>query len=250
MKHAITALLFALLPTLCPAQDSKPAPGKAATPFVVEPGEVSVPALIDRCATYLGRNILVTERELMIAAPGDQTIRLQQRLETDAKGCEAALANLLHTKGMALTWVDEKAGMMEVLNLAGPRSREVLQRAKSRLVEEVMAMPDFKMAVTTTVPLQHVNATIATNALRPFFASTGSAAPGGSLTIGNVGTGNAMVVSGIQSQVAQAIQLLQRVDVPPAAPSKMQVDLEARLAALEQRIKAIEDKLAAVAGGK
>ena len=33
--------------------------------------------------------------------------------------------------------------------------------------------------ILTTVPLKNINATIATNALRPFFASTGSPQGGG-----------------------------------------------------------------------
>jgi hypothetical protein len=239
---------FALFTTICPAQDSKAldARREASGQFTLEAGEVAVAGLIDRCAIFLGRNILSSPLELREVPPA----RLQQRITTDRDGCEELLAGILYSNGLALTWLNEKAGIMEVINLSGPRGREATMRAVTRSVEAVLARPELKTAVITTVPLQHINATIATNSLRPFFASTGGPAAGGTLTIANVGNSTALVLCGMQSQVAHAVQLLRTVDVQSKEPNALELELQARIQTFEARLKAIEDKLAGVSSGK
>jgi hypothetical protein len=114
-----------------------------------------------------------------------------------------------------------------------------------RSVDEVLARPDLKLPVLVMVPLKHINATIATNALRPFFASTGAPGGGGTLTLGNVGNSSAMLLTGMQDQVAQAIRLIRGCDVPPP-PEQMEQAANSgeRIQQLERRVKALEDKLA------
>ncbi|MFM1871352.1 MAG: hypothetical protein RL398_774 [Planctomycetota bacterium] len=207
-------------------------------PFRIEAGEVQIPDLIDRCAVYLDRNILVSPNEIAGVVP----VRLQRPIETDRDGCEELLAGMLTRSGHVLTVVDDKQGIYEVLNAMGPRGRELMGRAQQRTVEQVLARPRLKMPVTTTVSLQHINATIATNALRPFYASTGGMNVAGSLTLGNVGNAGSLLLSGLQDQVAQAIELVRRCDVP--SPDEAQAaTLEQRIVALEQRIAALERAL-------
>ena len=151
------------------------------------------------------------------------------------------LASMLHRSGLALTRADGK-GTLEVLNMQGPRGRDVTSRAETLTLEQVLARPDRKMPVSTVVKLQHVNATIATNALRPFFASTGG--PVSSLTLGNVGNNSGMVLCGMQDQVVQAIRMLREVDLP-ATPEEVarQKSNSSRVEDLEKRVKALEEKL-------
>ncbi|MFO1032441.1 MAG: hypothetical protein U1F60_15270 [Planctomycetota bacterium] len=241
MKPA--ALVFALLTALPACIAQQPSSAVPKDPFRLPAGEVKIPALIDQCAAYLGANILWTAQELQ--GPGDMpSVKLQHPIETYRDGCEELLATLLVRSGFALVWLDEKGSMMEVVNMNGARGREVWMRAQERTVEAVLARPNLKMPVTVMMPLEHINAPIATNALRPFFASVGPVSP--SLTIGNVGNNRAMLISGMQDQVVQAIRLLQKCDIPggtdmPGMP--VAVDGE-RVQRLEQRVKALEDQLA------
>lgn len=248
----VSALLpqgIAQAPTAQIPGGTAPAPaGKAATAatFVLEAGDVKIGDLIDRAATFLQWNILVNPQELS-SASGAGIFKLQQRVETDAQGCQELLASLLGTSGFALTSLDEKKSLYEVISMFGPRNREVFNRSVNRSPEEILARPDLRMAVTTVVQLQHINATIATNALRPFFASTGSPNGGSSLTLGNVGNNTGMLLSGMQDQVANAVRMLRLVDVPTAQPPTPglaeQIEaLQDRVAKLEKALEKLTDK--------
>ena len=68
---------------------------------------------------------------------------------------------------------------------------------------------------------------MATNSLRPFFASTGQV--GAPLTLGNVGNNRAMLLQGFTDQVAAAIRLLRTVDVPQEVRDTS-LDFEAQIA--------------------
>jgi hypothetical protein len=242
MKTAAT--LFALL-TLAPAGLAQPAtqaPPKE--PFVVEAGELTLSSLVDRSASYLGYNILLNPQE-MAAGPAPVTVRLQHALKLDRQECEEFLTIILHRSGFALVQLDDRGSMREIVSMSGPRAREVTARAVARTVDEVLARPSLKVPVTTVFELKHINATIATNALRPFFASTGAPTGGGTLTLGNVGNNSAMLLSGTQDLVAQAIRLLQRCDTPPPPEETAKAEaLLERIAQLEQRLQALEQKSA------
>jgi hypothetical protein len=232
------ALLPSLLAIACAGtsqQDPRPQPKE---PFVVEAGEIALPALIDRCAAYLDVNLVWPQAEVGAAAP----VRLQKAISTDRDGCLDFLADALYRNGLALTWANERLRIMEAIAMHGPRGREVTSRATTRTEAEVLARPWLRMPVTVTLPLQHINATIATNALRPFFASTGAPQAGSSLTIGNVGNCAAMIVSGMQDQVAQAIRVVRECDLP-AKPEAEMPQAQQRFAAIEKRLEALEAKL-------
>lgn len=242
MKPA--ALVFALLTALPACIAQQPSSAMPKDPFRLPAGEVQLPALIDQCAAYLGANIFWSPQELQASGPAP-SVKLQHPIETGRDGCEELLSTLLVRSGLALVWLDEKGTMMEVVNMSGQRGREVWMRAQERTVEAALARPNLKMPVTVMMPLEHINATIATNALRPFFASSGSSISP-SLTIGNVGSSRAMLICGMQDQVVQAIRLLQKCDVPGGSDMMGMpgsADAE-RIARLEQRVKALEEQLA------
>lgn len=234
--------LFALFAAAVPAiaQEAGSTPKEAPkAPFVVEAGEVAIPALVDRCAAHLACNILWDPRELV--GTGAPPLRLQQRVETDRDGCLEFLAEHLHRAGFALTWANEKNRTLEAIAMHGPRGREVLARAAVRSEQDVLARPTLRMPVAVTLPLQHINAVMATNALRPYFASTAGTAS--SLTLGVLGDSGSLVLSGMQDQVAQAIRLLREADKPRAgAPAP--ADITKRLEELERRVQALEARLA------
>ena len=245
-----TALVGVLLPALftvaTAAQDAKPVAAikvqaTAKAQFVMPAGETSIQDLVDNCAKHLSINILTNPQE---CAHG-QAIRLQKEIVTDSAGCKDLLTGLLYRAGFALTSVDEDLGLYEVIMMNGPRGREVMNRAKHRTIEQVLQRPTLKVAVTAVVELKHINAQLANNALRPFFASSGGHQVGGSLMIGNVGSASSLLLSGMQDQVAQAIRMIRICDVPQpepiahggATPPNIIVrKLEKRIAVLEKKL--------------
>ena len=242
LPRAAAVVLFATLCTRAPAlaqQDAvRPAVAQHATSgFVLEVGDHSLTELIEHAAKFLGRNILVGPQELA-AAGGGAGVSLQQRIDLDVPGCEDLLSSLLYARGFALVPLDEPRGFWEVIAISGSRGREIMNRALPRTPEQILARPALRIAVTTVVTLKHVNATIAVNSLRPFFASGGQQNPG--LALGSVGNGQAMLLTGFADQVAAAIRMIREADLPPSAPD---ADTQSRLQLLEQRVQALEAAL-------
>lgn len=239
MKTTLALFTVAALVPGCIAQE----PAAARKPLVVEAGETKLTDLVDRCATYLQWNVLMSDQE-MAGAP-TPPIRLQQRIEVDRAGCEELLTSMLARSGFVLTVLDEPKHLYEVLNLAGPRGREIVSRAVRRTPEEVLARPTLRFPVTTVVQLQHINATIAVNSLRPFFASSG-AMGATSLTVGSAGNNTSILLSGLQDQVATAIGLLRASDVeerPELDVNRGGDVLWKRLEGIERRLAELEQKL-------
>ena len=248
--HVLSLLLAALVPSLAaqnaPAPADKPA---AKAPFVFEPGVVDVRTLIQRCGTYLQRNILVDDAELLPnkkrEAPIDApSIELQLPVVTDRDGCEDMLCSLLWTRGLVVVPLDEAKGVYEVLSVYGQRAREIWSRSVQRTPEQVLARPTLRQSVTVVYALKHVNATIATNALRPFFASGGNQNAIAGLVIGNVGNSTSILLTGMQDQVVNALQLLQAADVPQ--PPDAKPDLEQRVDVLTRQVEHLLQRVAAL----
>ena len=232
-----TALLSAVLPVLLSAgAAAQDAVDKAPDAFVLQAGEISIKDLVDQCATYLDVNILSNPQECSTSSP----IRLQKAITTDRDGCKDMLTGLLYRAGFALTTIDENLHMYEIIMMTGPRGREIMNRAEQKTNAEVLAKPNLKMPVTTVVQLEHINAQLANNALRPFFASnSGSQA---SLAFGSVGSRSALLLSGMQDQVAQAIQMHKTCDVAPTP--EPDASIAEQLQQLQQRVLALEKQLA------
>lgn len=232
-----TTILFALLPLIAPRVDAPTNATAPQEPFVVAAGDMLLGELIDRSAAYLDCNILVAQGDL--AGPdGPVQFRLQKSISLDRDGCEDFLGAMLYRCDLAVTWVDAKGATREVIATRGPRGRDISMRAQHATVEAVLARPDRMNWVTTIVPLVHTNATIATNALRPFFAAPGPSYT--NMTFGTAGSNAKLVLQGPQCQVAQTIRLLRLIDTPMTdedllgQPGAIDPRAAQRLRALEQ----------------
>ncbi|HEU4419474.1 MAG TPA: hypothetical protein VFT55_11090 [Planctomycetota bacterium] len=235
-------------------------PSAAKAPFVFEPGVVELRTLIERCGSYLQRNILVDDSELMPAkasrsrvpapaaaagadnAPPGPFVELQLPVVTDRDGCEELLTSLLWARGLALVPLDEPKRVYEVVSLNGPRAREIPLRAVLRTPEQVLARPTLRQFVSVVYTLKHTRADMASNALRPFFTASGNWV--GSLNLGNVGNQTSIVLSGPQDLVASGLLLLQTADVPQ--PPEAKTDPTVRLDALAQQHEQVLQRVAAL----
>ncbi|MCK5940333.1 MAG: hypothetical protein KAI24_00075 [Planctomycetes bacterium] len=235
-----TALISTLLltaPTF--AQDD----AAEAEPFVLPAGEMTITGLVDACASHLDWNILYNEQEIASAAPGGNKSKLQRQVVTDSDGCEELLYSLLYRHGFAVVPLDPARDVYEVILMAGPRGREVANRATHKPVEQILARPNLKVPVITVVRLEHINAQLANNALRPFFASNSGGYGANSLSIGNVGNAQSLLLQGFQDQVAQAIRMIGLCDIEQPAQDYHGQPLPDYIARLEQRIKKLENRL-------
>lgn len=235
----LLTLLLTAAPTI--AQDS----GADAAPFVLPAGKLKTTDLIDSCAAYLEWNILYAEVEFPEQAA---TTKLQRQVVTDRDGCEELLYSLLYRQGYAVKALDLKRDMYEVLAIQGQRGREISAGAPYVACEQVLARPTLKRQVLTTLSLKHINAQLATNAIRPFFANAGGGFPGG-VGIGNVGDRQSLLLQGFQDQVAQAIRVVQLADVPQRPELEIlggRTTMKDYVQGLEARIQALEKKLAAI----
>lgn len=245
--RTISCLFTALTAFAATAPQDPVAPKKSRPPFVFEAGTLELRELIDSCAAYLQWNILVDDQEL--GGNGKAlTLTLQQPVATDQHGCEELLGGLLWTRNLAIVPIDEPKKVYEVLSLHGPRMREIASRAVQRTPEQVLARPNLRQWITTVYPLTHTNATLATNALRPFFAQVGSSQQGIALTIGNIGNNASILISGPQHMVASTIDVLKTADVPsiglePGVPERL-AELGKQLEAMTTRLATVEGQLA------
>jgi hypothetical protein len=209
--------------------------------FVLPAGEFNLVDLITAAATYLQRNIVWNPTELA-QSPQGASFTFQKELVLDAVGCEEVLMQLLYLKGYALVMVDEQKGIYEVVFLPGQRGRTVIENAPRRTPEEILRRPNLKQYVLTEIRLEHINATVATNALRPFFGSQQGGSPGGSITLGTAGSNSVLLVSGFQDQLAQVIRLLKSCDVPG---NEVPADALERIARLEKMVQQLQQQLEA-----
>ena len=231
-----TPVLAFLVPVLTPcvcAQETNDAPTKQ---FALPAGEIKVMDLVDQCATYLNVNILTTSSDCADIQP----IRLHKAITTDKDGCEEVLSHLLSRSGFALTVVDAKHGLLEVILIEGRRGREIFARSQEKSIESILARPNLVVPVTTVVALKHINATSASNAMRPFYARSGGRPT--SLQISNAGSNSTLLIEGMQNEVVRAIRTIQRCDVEETSSEESQA-LYSRLRDFAKRIKALEKKL-------
>ncbi|MCA8963260.1 MAG: hypothetical protein H6838_14460 [Planctomycetes bacterium] len=223
MKTTLAPLFSLLLTLTSPCQDdvvaaTAAAPATAPDTFVLEAGTHEVTDLIDRVAAFLDFNILYEGSEI----GGAGKIRITRRTEVDAHGCWDLFSSLLYHKNLAILPLQTDKGFYQVVNMNGPRAREISSAAVFVPYQEVESYAkSMATPIQTTVPLRNINATIATNALRPFFAAIGGANSG--LTFGNVGNNTSLLVQGYAHQVAAACRLLERVDIGEAEDGKVQV---------------------------
>ncbi|MCB9877207.1 MAG: hypothetical protein H6835_06340 [Planctomycetes bacterium] len=171
-----------------------------------------------------GRRFTFSPTELQSGSPAGSTVSFlgtfRIKREDFAEQFYAFFQTMLYIKGYALVPRGEAdLEMMEIVLMTGQRGREITNGSRYVTPDE-LAIYRFQTGVPilTTVPLKNINATIATNALRPFFANTTGQA-GGALTLGNVGNSSAMLLQGFGPQVYSAVELLRLVDVPTEEPN-------------------------------
>lgn len=205
---------------------------RAAEPqFVLAAGEHELRTVISAAASYLGRNLLMVE-----TPPGDLKVDLQVPQKLDRDGCLAVVTQLAYLHGLVLVPIDADRGMWEFVNANGPRRNEIQARALMLPIEDVRKLKGARIMVTSVIPVQHVRATAATQTLRPFFATAGTA----TLNLGTAGTESAVVVSGFVDQVLSAAAVIATIDVPT---KEKEPTAEDRVRALEARVAALEAKL-------
>ena len=200
--------------------------------LVLEPGTHAVTDLISKSAVALGRNYLFSKQE--IASSPQQDVEIQNRLELDERGIEEVVSQMLYSRGRVMTPVDISRNIYEWIAMNGPKRSDIQARALRLAPEEVLSRSALKIWASTVVALKHLDANVAVNSLRPFFATNQS---GSGLIVGSVGGSRSLLLSGFSDQVANAIRLLQDADQPQA---EVQVGLTQRLTELEQRVKALE----------
>ncbi|HZN37503.1 MAG TPA: hypothetical protein VFD82_01800 [Planctomycetota bacterium] len=224
---------------------TQPATVTLGQPFSLPPGDHDLVDLVEKAATILGRNLLWQEGERQIAKGGQSlTVTLNNPVKLTPTQFEELLANLLYSRGFAIVPVDAEKGFHEVLCLYGARGREVMNRATWRTPEEVMARPNHCEFVLTSVRLKHINATICTNALRPFFAVSGGNNIG-QLVIGNVGNQEAMVLAGFTDQLCAALRLIRECDQPQTQPPDLNMPGAPNpYPQIQAQIKALQDQVA------
>src|SRR5262249_23945075 len=104
------------------------------------------------------------------------------------------LNELLASRALVVVPVDAARQVYQVLSLHGQRAGEIYARAVPMSVDEVLRRPGRKQVVLVTMLLQHIDASIAVNALRPFFAVGNSQTL--SISLGTVGTNESLLLLG------------------------------------------------------
>lgn len=172
-----------------------------------------------------GKRFVFSANDLATAGQGGNTVSFlgtfRIKRERFTEDFYAFFQTMLYIKGFAVVpRGDGDLELLEIVSMSGARGREVTNGARYVTPDELQQYRhQTGVPILTTVPLKNINATIATNALRPFFASTGSPQGGATLTLGNVGNSSAMLLQGFGPQVFAAVELLKLVDVPTEQPN-------------------------------
>jgi general secretion pathway protein D len=126
----------------------------------------------------------------------------------------AFFQTMLYIKGFALVPRGEgNLELLEIVQMAGPRAKEIQNGARYVTPEELgQYRNQTGVPILTMMPLKHINAPVAVNALRPFYGAAG--APSSTLQFGNVGNNTALLLQGFGPQVYSATELLKLVDQP------------------------------------
>ena len=172
------------------------------------------------------------------------TFRFKQ--ETFAEDFFGFFQTMLYIKGFAL--LQRGSGDTELLgivNMGGQRGREVNSSARYVSVDMIDRYKNQTgVPIITTVRLKNMNATIAQNALRPFFAAAGGAAAGGGgLTINAVGNNSSLLVQGFGPQVHDFVSLFKIIDQPTETPNLITQVVRLEYAAPEELFEVVNEIL-------
>jgi hypothetical protein len=201
--------------------------------FALQAGEHELREMVDRAAAWLGRNYLVQDSDFQQAPPTKISVRLQTPLELDARGLEIALNQFLYQRGFAVIQLSAEQQLYSVVNLQGPRRGDVPAQARTMDADQVLDHAERIESVVVPIRLEHMNAQIAANAIRPFLAQTSS--PYGGVIVGNFGDEKTVVIQGMSPQVAAAVRMIRAADAAAGEAQARQ-----HVEQLEQRIQQLE----------
>lgn len=219
-----------------------------ATTMIVPAGSHPVAELVDQTAAFLGCNILTDAREMQAVG----NIELQTPMKLGREDTELLISEMLFAKCLVLVPRDDAHKLYEVVYWAGPRGRAAFSSPPFRSVEEILRQPTLKQPVSTSLSLHGIKAVVAVNALRPMFAA--AAGPNRPALTMATPREDVLLLSGVQSDVAEAIRAVRDVDGEPpagakegeaaaAAAKKRIAELEAQVEMLQKRIAELEKRL-------
>ena len=190
-----------------------------------ESNGMQLPEFIKWAQEVTGRRFTFNAQELASGSSAGSTVSFlgtfrikRERFQEDFF---SFFQTMLYIKGFAIVPRGEgDLELLEIVMMTGTRGREVTNGARYVTPDELKEYRyQTGVPILTTVPLKNINAQLANNALRPFFASTGGANAGGSVQIGNVGNKSALLLQGFGPQVYAAVELLRLVDKPATEPN-------------------------------
>jgi len=225
---AMSLLSFGFAPVLT-AQDEAPArpkifaeEGKGTVSFSMGKEPMQLVDFVKWAQEMTGKRFTYNAQELVAGANGGNGVHFLGtftfKRDEFKEDFFSFFQTMLYIKGFAL--VPRGTGdleLLEIVMMTGTRGREVSSGARYVAPESIA---DYRhqagVPVLTSVPLKHINAQLANNALRPFFASVGGG--GNSVQIGNVGNKSSLLLQGFGPQVYAAMQVLKIADAPPTDP--------------------------------
>ena len=228
---ALALLLFGLIPSLT-AQDP---PAKPIIEFdedtdtmafaMNESNGMQLPEFIKWAQLVTNKRFTFNTQEITSGSSAGSTVSFlgtfrikKERFQEDFY---SFFQTMLYIKGYAVVPRGEgDLELLEIVMMTGSRGREVTNGARYVTPDELVNYRyQTGVPILTTMPFRHINAQLANNALRPFFASTGGTNAGGSVQIGNVGNKSALLLQGFGPQVYAAVELLKLVDEPAEEPN-------------------------------
>lgn len=219
IQRCLTFAFAAALSAPLAAQDvpaGAPAGAAGAQEVVFPSGDHELGDVVGFVSDYLGVDLLLDASECM---GGDMRVRTRHDITVDREGAWELLNSVLNHRGMAVIPLNRDLKLYEIINLQGAKRSKVSMNALLVDVDQIDRVARWNATpVLCRVPLENTNATIATNALRPFFAQAGG---GGAimLQIGNMGRDRELILQGMGDQVAAAVRLIRAADqsaLPPA----------------------------------
>ncbi|MFK7743119.1 MAG: hypothetical protein AB8H80_22585 [Planctomycetota bacterium] len=216
-------------------------------PFVFEAGGIELEQLVERCATYLDRNVMLYEDEVKYANAASKVV-FDRPVVTDRDGCEDLLSSILWSRGLVILPMDAGKAVYEVLARKGNRRGDVRTRSVYVEPEQVLSRPGFYRMVTCCYHLQNTRAQLACNTLRPFLSQwSGNGAM--RVDVGMLGNDASLLFSGPQPQIAILLQMLQRADKAPGeglngVMENRLADLKKDNEGLAQDVRVLQQRLA------
>lgn len=223
-----------LLPALLLLTLALPAQGDGAS-IKLDAGEHQLEELIEKLTPLAGINAVMPPE---IQPKGRPLPGLRFVRDTTVQAPEALkfLSQTLYSAGFMLSPVDAQGKLYEIVSLRGSRRPVITGRPLRLTREQLVKNRGLYIHALCVLPLKHLDASRASNSLRPFFAGQGSQSP---IYFASASS-NALVVAGLPDQLLGVAEMLDQIDRPE--PAREQATLQ-RLAQLEARLKRLEARL-------